>query len=66
MLKKIDIHHFRYFENFEIAFDKLNLFIEANGVGKSAISHIIHKIQSLINHLSTVQKKSPPCLVPMT
>jgi AAA15 family ATPase/GTPase len=49
MLKKIYIHNFRCFENFEIAFDKLNLFIGANGVGKSSIFNIIHKIQTLIN-----------------
>jgi len=49
MLKKIYIHNFRCFENFELELDKLNLFIGANGVGKSSIFYVLHKIQNLIN-----------------
>jgi predicted ATPase len=46
MLKKIYIHNFRCFENFELELDKLNLFIGANGVGKSSLFHVLHKIQN--------------------
>jgi predicted ATPase len=49
MLKKIYIHNFRCFENFELEFDKLNLFIGGNGAGKSSVFHVLHKIQRLIN-----------------
>jgi len=49
MLKKIYIHNFRSFENFELELDKLNLFIGPNGAGKSSVFHVLHKIQQLIN-----------------
>jgi predicted ATPase len=49
MLKKIYIHNFRCFENFELALEKLNLFIGANGTGKSSVFLILNKIQRLIN-----------------
>ncbi len=34
MLKKIYIHNFRCFENFELEIGKLSLFIGANGAGR--------------------------------
>jgi predicted ATPase len=48
MLKKIYIHNFRCFENFELEFDKLNLFLGPNGAGKSSVFQVLHKIQRLI------------------
>ena len=60
MLKKIYIHNFRCFENFELELDKLNLFLGANGVGKSSIFNVIHKIQSLINGVEKVSSLFSP------
>jgi predicted ATPase len=60
MLKKIYIHNFRCFENFELELDKLNLFIGANGVGKSSLFHVLHKIQTLING---TEKASVGCIL---
>jgi predicted ATPase len=60
MLKKIYIHNFRCFENFELELDKLNLFIGDNGVGKSSLFHLLHKIQSLINGTEKVSSLFSP------
>ena len=49
MLKKIYIHNFRCFENFQLEPAKLSLFIGDNGTGKSSVFHVLKKIQSLIN-----------------
>ncbi len=48
MLKKIYIHNFRCFENFELELDALNLFIGPNGAGKSSVFHVLKKIQAVI------------------
>jgi energy-coupling factor transporter ATP-binding protein EcfA2 len=48
MLKRIYINNFRYLVNFELTVDTLNLFLGANGTGKTSIFEVLLKIQKLI------------------
>lgn len=48
MLKRIYIDNFKCFVNFELHLDQLNLFLGTNGSGKTALLHLLHKLQSFI------------------
>jgi len=60
MLKKIYIHNFRCFENFELDIDRLNLFIGPNGTGKSSVFHVLQKIKCLVNGMDKVSSLFTP------
>jgi AAA15 family ATPase/GTPase len=49
MLSRIYIDNFRSLVNFELSFDSINLFLGANGSGKSTVFDAIFKIQNLIS-----------------
>ncbi|OQW91683.1 MAG: hypothetical protein BWK78_03840 [Thiotrichaceae bacterium IS1] len=48
MLKKIYIHNFRNFVNFEIELDNINLLMGKNGSGKTSLFEVLQKLQQLI------------------
>ncbi|RKZ47140.1 MAG: ATPase [Candidatus Parabeggiatoa sp. nov. 3] len=48
MLKRIYINNFRCLVNFELTVDTLNLYLGANGTGKTSIFEVLLKIQKLI------------------
>ncbi|WGV24438.1 AAA family ATPase [Halotia branconii] len=48
MLKRIYIDNFRGLVNFELNFDSINLFIGANGSGKSTVFESLRKIQTFL------------------
>ncbi|BBC26513.1 AAA family ATPase [Pseudanabaena sp. ABRG5-3] len=55
MLNRIYIDNFRSLVNFEISFDSINLFLGANGSGKSTVFDAIHKIKVLISGASNLE-----------
>lgn len=48
MLKRIYIDNFRCLVNFELSVDRINLFLGANGSGKSSVFDVLRKIQEFI------------------
>jgi len=48
MLKKVYIHNFRSFVNFEIEFDNINLLLGKNGSGKTSLFEVLRKLQQLV------------------
>jgi energy-coupling factor transporter ATP-binding protein EcfA2 len=48
MLKKVYIHNFKSFVNFEIELDNINLLLGKNGSGKTTLFEILLKLQQLI------------------
>jgi predicted ATP-binding protein involved in virulence len=48
MLKKIYIHNFKCFVNFEIELDNINLLLGNNGSGKTTLFEVLLKLQQLI------------------
>ena len=54
MLNRIYIDNFRSLVNFELSFDSINLFLGANGSGKSTVFDAIFKIQTLISGIAKV------------
>jgi predicted ATPase len=48
MLNRIYIDNFRSLVNFELSFDSINLFLGANGSGKSTVFEAINKVKDLI------------------
>jgi energy-coupling factor transporter ATP-binding protein EcfA2 len=55
MLKRIYIDNFRCLVNFELDFDAINLFLGANGSGKSTVFEVLQKIQALVSGDSKVE-----------
>ncbi|TAF88835.1 MAG: ATP-binding cassette domain-containing protein [Oscillatoriales cyanobacterium] len=55
MLKRIYIDNFRCLVNFELDFDAINLFLGANGSGKSTVFEVLQKIQAFISGDSKVE-----------
>ena len=49
MLNRIYIDNFRSLVNFEISFDSINLFLGANGSGKSTVFDAINRVKDLIS-----------------
>jgi ABC-type cobalamin/Fe3+-siderophores transport system ATPase subunit len=48
MLKKVYIHNFRNFVNFEMELDNINLLMGKNGSGKTSLFEVLQKLQQLI------------------
>jgi predicted ATPase len=48
MLNRIYIDNFRSLVNFELSFDSINLFLGANGSGKSTVFDALNKVKNLI------------------
>lgn len=48
MLKKVYIHNFRNFVNFEIELANINLLMGKNGSGKTSLFEVLQKLQQLI------------------
>lgn len=48
MLKKVYIHNFRNFVNFEIELNNLNLLMGKNGSGKTSLFEVLRNLQQLI------------------
>ncbi len=48
MLKKIYIHNFRCFSNFELNIDAISLFLGPNGSGKSTLFDALRKLRQFI------------------
>lgn len=55
MLKRIYIDNFRCLVNFELAVDSINLFLGANGAGKSTVFEVLQKIQAFVSGDSKVE-----------
>lgn len=55
MLKRIYIDNFRCLVNFELNIDTINLFLGANGSGKSSVFEVLHKIQAFVSGDSKVE-----------
>ncbi|NES24847.1 MAG: AAA family ATPase [Symploca sp. SIO3E6] len=55
MLKRIYIDNFRCLVNFELNFDSINLFLGANGTGKSTVFEVLQKLQAFISGDSKVE-----------
>ena len=55
MLKRIYIDNFRCLVNFELDFDAINLFLGANGSGKSTVFEVLQKIQAFVSGDSKVE-----------
>ena len=49
MLKRIYIDNFRCLVNFELHVDAINLFLGANGSGKSSVFEVLQKIQAFVS-----------------
>lgn len=49
MLKRIYIDNFRCLVNFELNVDAINLFLGANGSGKSTVFEVLQKIQAFVS-----------------
>lgn len=49
MLNRIYIDNFRSLVNFELSFDSINLFLGANGSGKSTVFDAINRVKDLIS-----------------
>ncbi|MEC4817695.1 MAG: AAA family ATPase [Scytonema sp. PMC 1069.18] len=49
MLKRLYIDNFRCLTNFELHVDSINLFLGANGTGKSTIFEVLQKIQIFVS-----------------
>jgi len=49
MLKRIYIHNFRCFSNFELSVDAISLFLGPNGSGKSTVFDALRKLRQFIN-----------------
>ncbi|TYQ25528.1 AAA family ATPase [Pseudanabaena sp. UWO311] len=56
MLNRIYIDNFRSLVNFELSFDSINLFLGANGSGKSTVFEAIEAIKTLISKGIKVEK----------
>ena len=50
MLKRIYIHNFKCFVNFEAHIDKINLFLGANGSGKTSVFNVLNMLQRFISN----------------
>ncbi|NER97748.1 MAG: AAA family ATPase [Symploca sp. SIO1B1] len=63
MLKRIYIDNFRCLVNFELNVDSINLFLGANGTGKSTVFEVLQKLQAFIGGDGKVEKifKSTDC-----
>ena len=48
MLKKVYIHNYKCFVNFEMRFDNINLLLGKNGSGKSTLFEVLFNLQQLI------------------
>lgn len=48
MLKRFYADNFRYLTNLELEFDEANVFLGANGTGKTSVLEVLRKIQDLI------------------
>jgi len=61
MLKRIYINNFRCLVNFELTLGTMNLFLGANGTGKTTVFEVLLKLQQLIvedNKINTLFKAS--------
>ncbi len=63
MIKRLYIDNFRCLVNFELDIDSINLFLGANGVGKSTVFEVLQKIQAFVGGDSKVEGifKSTDC-----
>jgi hypothetical protein len=50
VLKRIYIDNYKSLVNFDLEFKKLNLFLGANGSGKSAVFEVLAAIQQFVCH----------------
>ena len=48
MVKRLHVDNFRCLINFEVKLDELNLFLGANGSGKTSVLDALRRLQSLI------------------
>jgi len=64
MLKKIYIHNFKCFVNFELEFNDINLLLGKNGSGKTTLFEVIHKLQRLICNKQEVDELFSPDNLP--
>lgn len=55
MLNRIYIDNFRSLVNFELSFDSINLFLGANGSGKSTVFDAIKKVKDLVSGVFKVE-----------
>ena len=59
MLQRIYADNFRCLSNFELDLDEANVFLGANGTGKTSILHVLRSIQNLIARGSKVDEVFP-------
>lgn len=60
MLKRIYIDNFRCLVNFEIKFDRINLFLGDNGSGKTSVFYVLRQIQEFVTGDGKVDQIFPP------
>ena len=59
MLQRIYADNFRCLSNFELDLDEANVFLGANGTGKTSVLHVLRSIQNLIARGSKVDEAFP-------
>ena len=59
MLQRIYADNFRCLSNFELDLDEANVFLGANGTGKTSVLHVLRSIQNLIARGSKVDEVFP-------
>lgn len=60
MLKRIYVDNYKCLVNFELKFDSINLFLGANGSGKSTVFEVLRKLRAIVNGGSRVSEEFKP------
>ncbi len=60
MLTRLYVDNFRCLENFELALEEKNVFLGANGSGKTTVFEVLRRIQALVARSRRVDELFPP------
>ncbi|MEW5940775.1 MAG: AAA family ATPase, partial [Chloroflexota bacterium] len=57
MLKRLYVDNYKCLVDFELNFDAINLFLGANGSGKSTVFEVLQKLRAVVNGESRVSEE---------
>lgn len=59
MIRKLYIDNFRCLDNFELELSEMNIFLGANGTGKTSVLSVLRRMQDLVVHGAKVAEAFP-------
>ncbi|MBI5830479.1 MAG: AAA family ATPase, partial [Chloroflexi bacterium] len=60
MLKRLYVDNYKCLVNFDLNFNAINLFLGANGSGKSTVFEVLQKLRAIVNGDSRISEEFKP------